>query len=203
MAMEAMPEPKLRKNASSLLFDVTSMLNVSGRGDGSLASIRHSTRNQLARKSKTQINIGLGFSKMNKDIRADSDNEGGAPDKSVGELEKGEKRPPVIVEEIKGDLLMGLDAKELEYEDNGTIASGANPSSGHSGKSEQDEITLVKRRDSSGSEAFSLPLEANVLIVDDQMFLADAIQMILEDLGLRSEKAISGAQAISMVRQRY
>ena len=38
-----------------------------------------------------------------------------------------------------------------------------------------------------------------ILIVDDQMFLAETLQMILEDLGVSSDIAIGGGQAINMV----
>ena len=40
-----------------------------------------------------------------------------------------------------------------------------------------------------------------VLIVDDDPFLADAFQMILEDAGFRVETAATGAQAISLAKE--
>ena len=38
--------------------------------------------------------------------------------------------------------------------------------------------------------------EANILIVDDQLFLLDVLKMILEDQGLGADTALGGKQAI-------
>ena len=42
-----------------------------------------------------------------------------------------------------------------------------------------------------------------ILIADDQMFLLDTLKMILADIGVESDIALGGRQAINMVKQRY
>ena len=41
------------------------------------------------------------------------------------------------------------------------------------------------------------------MIADDQMFLLDTLKMILADIGVESDIALGGRQAINMVKQRY
>ena len=39
-----------------------------------------------------------------------------------------------------------------------------------------------------------------ILITDDQMFLLDTLRLILADMGLESDIALGGLQAINMVK---